>query len=143
MIRYCTIDDLISAFGEDAIKRLANRAGTSSAAINEQSVNQAIDKASAEISMYLAGRNLFTTEQVPAGLKMIVCDIARYYLHINPRIDSPEGEQYKMRIAQLKDIASGRISFGNDDSGNAVEPETTIQFIAANPMFKHKKGGLW
>lgn len=139
---FCTVDDLILAFDEDEVRRLSDRAKPPTGKINNDVVDKAIARASAEIGMYLSGRNLLVVDKIPEGLVGIACDITRYYLHPNPVPTSPAGETYKIRIKQLEDIAKGKIGFGADKQGEIVEPESTIEFTCGVNVFK-RRGGIF
>lgn len=141
---FCTLDDLINAFDEDEIRRLSNR-NKNLPDINTTVVDKAIYSASAEMAMYLNGRNVLDGDTVPASLVWIACDISRYYLNQNPREETPVGRQYFKCLGQLKDIAKGLLNPGVDDAGEKIEPETTLQFNSGTSMFHNprNRGGLW
>lgn len=140
---YCETADLVSTFGEDEIIELTNRDEISTGAIVQSIVDNAIADATAEINMYLAGRNLLPLESVPEALRRIACDITRFYLYINPNEDAQVSVRYRERIKQLRDVAAGRLSIGLDKAGVQVEPENTILMTGGQNMFSRKGPGLW
>ncbi|HDR1365455.1 gp436 family protein [Pasteurella multocida] len=118
-MKYCTIDDLITAFGADEIHRLI---------ATDEEAEKAIDDAQAEIDMYLADRYTLPTQSVPKSLNRIACDIAHYYLYNSVDDTSTVYLRYKQRIKQLSDVASGKLSLGLD--GNNEKPsENQVVFI--------------
>ncbi|MFC1133448.1 gp436 family protein [Pasteurella multocida] len=118
-MKYCTIDDLITAFGADEIHRLI---------ATDEEAEKAIDDAQAEIDMYLADRYTLPTQSVPKSLNRIACDIAHYYLYNSVDETSTVYLRYKQRIKQLSDVASGKLSLGLD--GNNEKPsENQVVFI--------------
>ncbi|PNM03673.1 DUF1320 domain-containing protein [Pasteurella multocida] len=118
-MKYCTLNDLITAFGEDEIHRLI---------ATDEEAEKAIDDAQAEIDMYLADRYTLPTQSVPKSLNRIACDIAHYYLYNSVDETSTVYLRYKQRIKQLSDVASGKLSLGLD--GNNEKPgENQVVFI--------------
>ncbi|HDR0674191.1 DUF1320 domain-containing protein [Pasteurella canis] len=118
-MKYCTLNDLITAFGVDEIHRLI---------ATDEEAEKAIDDAQAEIDMYLADRYILPTQSVPKSLNRIACDIAHYYLYNSVDETSTVYLRYKQRIKQLSDIASGKLSLGLD--GNNEKPgENQVVFI--------------
>ncbi|HDR1196557.1 DUF1320 domain-containing protein [Pasteurella multocida] len=118
-MKYCTIDDLITAFGADEIHRLI---------ATDEEAEKAIDDAQAEIDMYLSDRYTLPTQSVPKSLNRIACDIAHYYLYNSVDETSTVYLRYKQRIKQLSDVASGKLSLGLD--GNNEKPsENQVVFI--------------
>lgn len=138
---YCTLDDLISAFGETELINISDRARPRTGQLNEEVVARAISDAEAEINMYLEGRGLLPLPSLPEVIRRIAVDIARYYLYQNPRDDGPVQTVYKQRVKQLEGIASGKLSLGLDGAGEVMEPEDTVMFVSGRNMFR--RDGLW
>jgi phage gp36-like protein len=139
MAGYCTLNDLILAFGEDEIRRTSDRAKKGQ--IDSTVVDKAISDATNEINMYLEGRNLLPVTEVPPALVSIACDIARYYLYINP--GEAVEERYKGRKADLLKVADGRLSLGLKANGDPINPQDTVQWDAGASQFARPGGGLW
>jgi len=140
---YCTLVDLIAAFGEQEIRQLSDRNRPQTGAIVLEVVAEAINDASAEINMYLEGRGLLPLKTVPETLRRICCDIARYYLYQNPRDDTPVVTRYRQRVRQLEGVANGKLSLGLDSAGEVPKPEDTVMFEPGRNMFNNGGGGLW
>lgn len=139
---YCTLDELIAAFGEQEIRQLSDRARPPMGAVNVDVVDQAITDADAEINMYLEGRGLLPLKSVPVTLRRMACDIARYYLYQNPKDDSAATRRYKDRLRQLEGVAKGTLSLGLDEAGKVQEPEMSVEFTPGRNMFRNDRG-LW
>lgn len=140
---YCTLEELIAAFGEPEIRQLSDRNRPPAGAVDPVVVNSAIDDAVAEINMYLEGRGLLPLKTVPETLRRMCCDIARYYLYQNPRDDSPVSTRYRQRVKQLEGIANGKLSLGLDKAGEVQKPDDTVMFEPGRNMFNNGGGGLW
>jgi phage gp36-like protein len=139
-VDYCTLDDLIKAFGESEIIRISDR-GQRTGQVNDVVVTRAISDAEAEINMYLEGRGLLPLPSLPEVIRRIAVDISRFYLYQNPKDDGPVQNAYKQRVRQLEGIASGKLSLGLDDAGKVMEPEDTVIFTPGRNMFR--RNGLW
>jgi phage gp36-like protein len=139
---FCTETDLINAFSEQELIKLTNRTQPRTGVIVTEVLDQAIADSTAEINLYLAGRNLLPLPTVPAVLTRIACDITRYYLYQCPGDDSAVSMRYRQRVKQLEHIAAGRLSLGLDTDGDPVEPEDVVLVSPGRNMFK-SSGGLW
>ncbi|MGU9776189.1 gp436 family protein [Salmonella enterica] len=139
---YCTLDDLIGAFGESEIRQRSDRARPPAGVIDPAVVDQAIADADAEINMFLEGRGLLPLKSVPVTLRRMACDISRYYLYQNPPEDHPATRRYQDRLRQLTGVAKGTLSLGLDDAGKVQEPEMSVEFTPGRNMFRNN-GGLW
>jgi phage gp36-like protein len=139
-VDYCTLDDLIKAFGEPEIIRISDR-GQRNGQVNEEVVTRAISDAEAEINMYLEGRGLLPLPSLPEVIRRIAVDISRFYLYQNPKDDGPVQNAYKQRVKQLEGIASGKLSLGLDGAGKVMEPEDSVIFTPGRNMFR--RNGLW
>jgi len=138
---YCTINDLVLAFGEDEIIRLSDRSKPKTGQIDPAIVQKAISDATDEINMYLEGRNLLNLPQVPPVLVRIACDVARYYLYQNP--SEAVEKRYKDRKNDLPKIADGRLSLGLNGEGEPIDPQGTVQWSEGQNSFYKPGGGLW
>jgi phage gp36-like protein len=140
---YCTLDDLISDFGEDEIIRLSDRSRPPTKQIDPVVVEKAITDATNEINMYFEARNLLPLASVPPVLVRIAGDITRYYLYTNPSAEHPVTLRYKDRCSQLAKVANGTLSLGLNAEGEPVDPQGTVEFQAGDNMFSRPGGGLW
>jgi phage gp36-like protein len=109
---YATVDDLIAAYGAQEVIALTDRkertdsagAGTVDAAVAQE----ALTRASSEADTYIAVRYALPLSSVPAALKTMVCDIARFRLTGGGTTETmPIVGRYTSAIAWLKEIASG------------------------------------
>lgn len=110
---YCSKADLIRAFGEIEINRIA---------MNDDEIDKAIADAQAEIDMYLSARYVLPLVTIPPILNRLACDIAHYYLYVSIDENSTVNLRYQQRLRQLKAIATGQLSIGN--VSNQAESET-------------------
>lgn len=140
IVDFCTVNDLITAFGEAEIIRVSDRSRPKTGQIDQTVVDKAISDATSEINMYLEGRNLLPVTTVPPVLVRIACDIARYYLYQNP--DESVEKRYFARKADLLKVADGRLSLGLDAEGDPVDPQDTVLWVSGDNRFSND-GGLW
>ncbi|MDP8079519.1 gp436 family protein [Phocoenobacter skyensis] len=122
---YCNKQDLITAFGQLEIERLAEQ---------DSEIEKAIADAEAEINLYLANRYILPISDVPPALNRIACDVAHYYLYITVDKESTVYLRYQQRIKQLNDIATGKISLLlSEKDGQVNRPdEQQVVFIKTN-----------
>lgn len=96
--------------------RLAELTDPNGVVTDDAKLQLALDDASAETDGYLEGR--FTlpipTDQIPAALKQIVCDIAMYRLFsLRPLGDVEDVRlRYKDAIARLNQVSDGELDLG-------------------------------
>lgn len=107
--------DLIQRFGETEIAKLTDR--PRGREINATVLKRAIEDAESETEGYLRAAG-FTTQfdEVPATLKVKVCDIARWYLYENGVTDIVE-KRYKNAISWLKDVMKNPSMLGFEVEG--------------------------
>ena len=91
---YCTYIDLAERFGALELDQLTNHVGDCPA------IQSAINDASSEIDLYLAGRYVLPLlPPIPVALKRCACDIVRYYLWDTQTTDHIRG-RYLDAVAQ-------------------------------------------
>ncbi|ULJ61063.1 gp436 family protein [Wielerella bovis] len=107
--------DLMHRFGETELAKLTDRPRARE--INEAVLKRAIDDAESEANGYLRAAG-FTEpfDEVPATLKVKVCDIARWYLYENGVTDIVE-KRYKNAISWLKDVMKNPSMLGFEVEG--------------------------
>lgn len=107
--------DLMHRFGETELAKLTDR--PRGREINTAVLKRAIDDAESEANGYLRAAG-FTApfDEVPATLKVKVCDIARWYLYENGVTDIVE-KRYKNAIAWLKDVMKNPSMLGFEVEG--------------------------
>lgn len=118
---YATQQDLVDRFGAPELAELTDRAAESTGEIDDTMVTAALEEADAEINSYLAKQVATPINPVPAQVKRIAVDIARYRLH---RDNVPDGVRnaYKDAVAWLTRAAAGDVSLG--DTAAPTEPAT-------------------
>jgi phage gp36-like protein len=102
---YATLDDLETRFGRDELAERTDRAGGD--VIDAAVVARALDDASTQIDLYLAGRYAVPVTPPPAQLVQLACDIARYRLW-QPAPSEGVRQGYEDAIRTLRDLAEGR-----------------------------------
>jgi len=101
---YATQADLVTRFGSDELIQLTDRAGTN--AIDASIVAAALADADAAIEGYLAGRYALPVTPVPALLKRIGADLARFFLHGKAATESVRNA-YQDALKLLRDLSNG------------------------------------
>jgi phage gp36-like protein len=132
---YCTVDDLVSAYGQDDIAQLTNRANVIATDVDPVVAGTAIGKAEAEINMYLEGRYPLPLPTVPLILTQIAVDISYFYLYTKIGDDHPAALGYARRVKMLAGIGAGRLSLGLDASSNVSAPADTVQIAPGRNDF--------
>jgi phage gp36-like protein len=113
---YCTLQDLIDRGWEEELLQLTDLAGVG--AIDEVTVNRAIEDADADINPALRPVATLPLVTVDPILKRIACDLTRYYLHgqLVPDDVVKRADQAK---ADLRLIARGELKI-DDGTGTAM-----------------------
>ncbi|MGB6054033.1 MAG: DUF1320 domain-containing protein [Burkholderiaceae bacterium] len=132
---YCTVADLVAEFGEADIAALTNRQNGPATGIDAAVAAQKIEKAEAEINVYLEARYPLPLPSTPLILKQITADVARYYLHTRIDEDHPAAQQYRQRIKLLERIADGRASLGLDAASQVAPTVDTVQIAPGRNDF--------
>ncbi len=113
---YCSIDQLISWFGElELIQRTDREPYTG--VINQTVLDEAIDAAGKKINSYLRARYplpLSNEMVASSGLAEVCGDIVRGILFKGIE-NEPVRLAYKDAVGWLKDIRSGAVSLGDED----------------------------
>lgn len=102
---YATQADLIQRFGDEELIQLTDRALAGQ--VDPNTVSAALADADAAIEGYLAARYAVPVSPVPALLRRVACDIARFFLHGNAAPE-PVRQAYEDAQRSLKDLADGR-----------------------------------
>lgn len=108
---YATQADLELRFGSREIEQLTDHEGVG--AINSERVDAALADADSLIDSYLARRVALPLDPVPAVLKRIACDLARYFLQEDGAVEEAES-RYKAAVQYLRDVAQGKVALGAD-----------------------------
>ena len=118
---YATVEDLKAAIPERDLALLTDRDGPVDSVDDGKLVN-ALQDASAEIDGYISKRVSLPIQNPPRMLTVICRDLAIYRLFLNTG-SVPETTE-KLRdgsIVYLRDVASGKISIGDDTPGEQVD----------------------
>lgn len=102
---YATQDDLIQRFGHEELIQLTDRALIGQ--IDRATVGAALGDADAAIEGYLAARYAVPVTPIPALLRRLACDMARFFLHGNAAPE-PVRQAYEDALRVMKDLADGR-----------------------------------
>ena len=125
---YCTQQDMIDRYGDEELIQLTDR--SQSNVIDTTVLTAAIDDATGTVDAYLGARYTLPLASVPAALKRICCDIARYLLHDNEAPDSVS-DRYDAAIEFLQAVAKGDLDLkvgeiSGDGGGVAFEAGTAV-----------------
>ncbi len=115
---------MIDRYGEEELIQLTDR--TQAEEIDDTVIDAAINDATGTMDAYLGTRYALPLSSVPAVLKRICCDIARYLLHGN---EAPESvsDRHGAAIEFLQAIAKGDLDLAVGETsgdGDSVEYES-------------------
>ena len=132
---YASRDSFIKRYEERTLQLLAsNKDGT----LNTEKVDEALEDSSHTIDSYLAGRYVLPLTTVPSVLERHCCYIARYFLEKN-RATEQARKDYEDSIRFLEKVASGAISLGLAENGEAVESENTVIMASSGSVWARDK----
>lgn len=131
---YATVTDMTTAFGFEEILELSTLDDAAAQSIDAAVIEGAIADASGLINGYLQGRYTLPLLVIPAMLRRICCDIARYYLH---RIAPSEDvlERYKNALKLLSEIGTGRVDLGLTVADSPAAVGGLPIFVAGDRVF--------
>lgn len=110
---YATQQDLVERFGEAELVAITGE-------MDPVTVERALSDADAEIDGYLRGSYALPMNPVPALLKPVACDIARYRM-LGSRPHEVARDRYKDAVALLKAIAAGDVQLGAQAPAEEIE----------------------
>lgn len=122
---YAVQADMVTALGSNELVQLTDRADPATGLIDAAVLTRALEAADGEINSYLAARYTLPLASVPVILRDCAIDIARYRLH-DRGLPDLVADNYKHRIAWLRDVAAGKASVG-------VPPESLTPNTAGLP----------
>ncbi|EBY7514896.1 DUF1320 domain-containing protein [Salmonella enterica subsp. enterica serovar Richmond] len=131
---YATPEDMLLAFGEDECAALCDpdRVGVPDIPV----MQNALERASAEIDGYLVARYPTPWPDTPRILVGRCCDIARYHLATARRVLSDEIRiRYEDAIQFLEKVAAGKIGLGRTADGEPVKVGSQMRFISGTRQF--------
>jgi phage gp36-like protein len=132
---YATAQDLIDRFGERELVQLTDIDEPRTDAVVTVRVQRALDDAVAEIDGYLAGLYTLPLTAVPATLRRVAVDLARYHLG-GVATDGVEAKRYDDAIKFLRLVAAGSVRLGVDATGS--EPPAagnTVEIVTGSKVF--------
>ncbi len=126
---YCTQEQMIERFGEEAVRQLTDRGNLG--AVDGAVLAAAVADASAEIDMHLAGRYVLPLSTVPLPVTRLACLLARDILAVGSDIsDERWSKQAEEARKLLREIASGKVNLGVDALAQAPQGENGAQMVA-------------
>lgn len=134
---YANVQDMVARFGDLEVLQIADR--NADGMIDDDVVLVALADATAEIDAYL-GRFKQPFDEIPAILKRLCCDIARYRLVATSGVLITEEirNRYKIDVLDLlKALAKGEVQLGADSTGEQVATsDNGVVFVnAKNRIF--------
>lgn len=116
---YAAIEDLETRFGVDELEHLAPTENANES-YDSVKLTAALGEASAEMDTFIAVTYALPLPSIPAFLKTVCCDIARYRLWDNSATEEVRN-RYVDAVAWLKRLAKGEATLGlsRADEGNA------------------------
>lgn len=133
---YAGKEDLITRFGEREIAAISSNDGET---IDETVVATALSDAEDLINSYVSVKYALPLTTVPAALKRISCDFARYFMYKEVIPDELE-KKYEQNLAFLKDIARGVVSLGDFSTGEPPQQSGDVIFSGSSArLFSHKQ----
>ena len=135
---YADRNDMVLRFSEREIVNLENTLG------GVESINSAIQDASDIADGYVGVKYPIPLPEVPKNLKIIICDIARYFLWKTEASEEAR-RRYEDAIAFLKRVADGKAILTikiTDDAGQeeTVKADTSPQTM---PIGTTYRGGVF
>lgn len=138
---YASQNDLSARFGLDELAQVSDQSGRG--VLDQDVVDRALEDANAEVDGYLSARYSLplALANIPAILKRVTCDIARYRLW-NDRASDEVRQRYEDARRLLEQIAAGKVRLG------LPEADTPAESLAAGresnpPVFDRGSMGYW
>ncbi len=129
---YCTKENLIQRFGQREIDDLLDRDNNS--VDDTDTLSETIADADALIDSYVCSKYETPLSPVPAIIKYISCDIARFMLWDD---NAPEEvrKRYDDAIARLKDISKGLMNLPSTVLPSPTNPTGGVDYYAEERVF--------
>ncbi|WP_439523175.1 gp436 family protein [Marivita sp.] len=118
---YATRTDMMDAYGERLLVDLTDRGDVATGLIDDNTLDQALDHASAEIDGYMAARYVLPLSEVPRLVTDLTCALAVWRLHTN----EPSGKikaDYEAAQKKLLQISDGKLRL---PGATGIEPAGT------------------
>lgn len=133
---YASKEDLIKRFGEREIVALA---GNEDGVIEDIVIETALTDAEELVNSYVAVKYALPLSTVPASLKRISCDLARYFMYKEVIPEELE-KNYDRNLTFLKDIARGVVTLGDSLTGQTPEQADDVIFSgSADRLFSQNQ----
>lgn len=127
---YCTLADLIEAYGEQEILQLSDRRRPP-IQVDQGVVERAINDAAAEIDLHLHARYQLPLPTVPVVLRRVACTLTYANLHTRLADSHPAYLAAENQRKLLHGISSGRLSLALDAGGHPAPIANTVQVSSA------------
>lgn len=131
---YATRQDLIARYGEPELIQLTDRAEETTDVTDDAMIGVALEEADAEINSYLARRVATPIDPVPAHVRRIAADIARYRLWKDHAPDYVV-RGYTDAVAWLKRAAAGDVALGDSETATTTPSSGIVQTSAPDRVF--------
>lgn len=125
---YATQADLERKYGLDELIQLTDRADPPTDAVDGAIVADALMAAAAEIDAHVGRAYTLPLAAVPAILRELACQMARYHLHTDG-LPEKVGRDYEGALAKLERIAAGKMVL--DVPGTADDPQAVAGRVRA------------
>ena len=139
---YAVYADALAQFGPRELIALSDRDMTGAA--DQVLIDAALERASAEIDSYLAGRYALPLAVVPSVLPTFCCDIMRYRLTGAHCVCTEEiRDRFTDARRWLERVAAGQVGLGVDSAtGGAPDTADNIVAFFAQPTVFGRGGAL-
>ena len=126
---YATIDHMVSRFGSDEMIRLSTPAGQDMDGIVADTVNTALDDASAMMNSYIRRRYATPLDVPPQEVVTTCCNMARYLLATGDGKSPSEEVKARNERAErwLRDIAKGDVRLELDEVAPTLEETAEVR----------------
>lgn len=130
---YATVADLVKLHSQQFLDSIADRDDDGN--VDPETVQTALDVASAEIDSRLSVRYKLPLEEPPLIVQIAAIEIAVYRLANDGNVLTDDiRKRYEDMVSLLKDIAAGKANLGDSDLDDGAE-EGDLDFRAPTAMF--------
>lgn len=136
---YATPDDLITMFGEPAMRAMSDIDDVAAGEVVVQRLQRALETATGEVDGYLTGRYALPLATVPSVVRTHVLCLARYHL-MGASPDDKATADRKAAISFFERVASGAIPlFAPAQAVAPASTGATVVMQSSGSMFR--RGG--
>ncbi len=133
---YATRQDLEARFGTNEVANLEALQTVTGA------LEEALQDATEEIDSYVAVRYSLPLPSIPAPLKRVACNIARYRLYFQRPTEEVD-KRYESEVEYLKSLASGKAVLNIQNDQNEVIDEKPKRNPKSIPIGTSYTGGVF